>query len=140
MLKLKLEKHKCFFWLFKILSVVVACAFPISAICEKFPIWAETAGTGRSVGVGFILILIVIAIIFRKAVFDFCKHKLKLHHAPPIAVWIGCLIASYILIYIGNFMEDMNTVFWMGLVGCAIGNVLTFIANRFVTKQEKTDE
>ena len=134
------KKHKVFFWLFKILSVVIACAFPIYAIWEKFPIWAETAGASRSVGVGFILILIVMAIIFRKAVFDFIRHKLKLHHAPPLAVWIGCLIASYILIYIGNFMRDMNTVFWMGLVGCAIGNVLTLIANHFVAVKEKTDE
>lgn len=134
------KKHKVFFWLFKILSVVVACAFPIYAIWEKFPIWTETVGASRSVGVGFILILIVMAIIFRRAVFGFVKHKLKLHHAPPIFVWIGCLIASYILIYIGNFMRDMNTVFWMGLVGCAIGNVLTFIANRFAVVEEKTDE
>ena len=133
------RNRKYFFWLFKILSVVVACAFPIFAICEKFPIWAESAGTTRSVGVGFILMLIVMAIIFRKSVFDFIRHKLKLHHAPPIAVWITCLIVSYVLIYIGNFMRDLNVVFWMGLVGCAIGNVLTFVANRFVT-EEKIDE
>lgn len=133
------RKSKLFFWLFKALSVFVSCALPVWAICEKFPIWTEKTGTLYSLGVGAILILIVVTIIFRKAVFDFFKHKMKLQHAPPIAVWIGCLIASYVLIYIGNFVKDLNTVFWMGLIGCAIGNILTFIANRFVT-EEKPNE
>lgn len=132
-------KRKCFFWLFKCLSVIVACAFPVFAILEKFPLWVEREGANRSAGVGIILMAIVMLIIFRKAVFEFIAEKLNLKHAPPITVWIACLIASYILIYIGNFMEDMSVVFWMGLVGCAIGNVLTFIANRFVA-EEKTDE
>lgn len=133
------RKRKVFYWLFKALSVIVACAFPVVAICEKFPIWKEKTGVLHSIGVGAILILIVVAIIFRKSVLDFCKDKLKLQHAPPIAVWIGFLIASYILIFIGNFMTDLNTVFWMGLVGCAVGNVLTFISNRFAV-EEKTNE
>ena len=132
------RKRKLFFWLFKALSVIVACAFPVVAVCEKFPIWTESVGKGRSVGVGLILILIVMAIIFRKSVLNFFRDKLKLQHAPPIAVWIGCLIASYVLMYIGAFVEDLNIVFWMGLVGCAVGNVLTFISNRFA--EEKTDE
>ena len=132
--------RKFFFFLFKFLSVIVACALPIYAILEKFPIWVETAGVSRSAGVGFILILIVMLIIFRKSVFEFIAEKADLKHAPPISVWIGCLIVSYILIYLGSFMKDMSTVFWMGLVGCLFGNVLTFIANRFVVEEEKTDE
>jgi hypothetical protein len=133
------RKRKCFFWLFKALSVIVSCAFPVWAICEKFPIWKAKTGVWHSIGIGAILILIVVAIIARKPVFDFCRDRLKLQHAPPIMVWVGCLIASYILIYIGNFMTDLNIVIWMGLAGCGIGNVLTFISNRFAV-EEKTDE
>jgi hypothetical protein len=132
-----LNRRKLFYWLFKALSVIVSCALPIWAICEKFPIWKEETGVLYSIGIGAILILIVAAIIFRKSVFKFIEDKLKLQHAPPITVWIGCLIASYILIYIGNFMMDLNIVIWMGLIGCAIGNVLTLISNRFAEEEKK---
>ena len=89
-------------------------------------------------GVGGILILIVLLIVFRKTIFNYLVDKLKLKHAPPIVVWIAMLIASYILIFIGNFVQDLTTVFWMGLVGCAVGTVLTYIAeSRF--GEEKDD-
>lgn len=133
------RKREILFWLFKALSVIVACTLPVLAIFEKFPMWRDAVGEGRSIGAGLILTLIVLAIIFRKAVFDFCRDKLKLQHAPPITIWIGCLIASYILMYLDTFLADLNIVFWMGLIGCAIGNILTFIANRFVAK-EKSNE
>ena len=140
MLKPKLEKRKCFFWLFKNLSIVVACALPINAILEKFPFWVKSEGVLRSVGVGFILTLIVVLIIARRAVFKFIADKVNLKHAPPISVWFGGLIVCYILMYIGEFMADLSVVFWMGLVGCAIGNVLTLIANHFAVAEEKTNE
>lgn len=135
--------HKYLFWIFKTLSVIVSCAFPVFAILEKFPIWVEASGMSRSAMVGVILIVIVMFIIFRKAVFDFIKDKIDLKHAPPITVWITCLIVSYVLVYIGNFMADLAIVFWMGLIGCVIGNVLTFFANRFAAAEvteEKKDE
>lgn len=140
------RERKYLFWIFKILSVLVSCAFPIYAILEKFPVWVKASGISRSAMVGIILIIIVMLIIFRKAVFDFIKEKIDLKHAPPITVWITCLIVSYILVYIGNFMADLAVVFWMGLIGCLIGNVLTFFANRFAKEEvtekaeEKTDE
>lgn len=131
------RKRKTFYWLFKILSVIVSCALPIWAIWEKFPIWTYNYGTTRSVGVGGIIALIVLLIVFRKTVFNFIVDKLKLKHAPPLVVWLVMLIISYILIYIGNFIQDLTTVFWMGLIGCAIGTVLTFIAeSRFVKKED----
>jgi hypothetical protein len=134
------KKRKRSYWLFKILSVVISCALPIWAIWEKFPIWTYTYGTTRSVGVGGILALIVVLVVFRKAVFNFIRDKLKLRHAPPLAVWLVMLIISYILVYIGNFIRDLNTIFWMGLIGCAIGSVLTFIAeHRFGKNEEKND-
>lgn len=131
-------KRKVLYWGLKILSVVVSCALPIWAIWEKFPMWTETHGTGHTVGVGTIIALIVLLIIFRRTVFDFIRDKLNLKHAPPIVVWIVLLIVSYLIIYIGNFMRDMTTVLWMGLIGCAIGTVLTHISNKF--GKVKSDE
>lgn len=135
------SKRKTFYWLFKIVSVLIACALPIWAIWEKFPIWTYSYGTTRSVGVGGILVLIVILVIFRRAVFKFITDKLKLRHAPPLVIWLVLLIISYILVYINQFINDLTTVFWMGLIGCAVGTVLTFIAeNRFGKKEEQKNE
>ena len=133
-----LKNRKKFYWLFKSLGILISCLLPIWAIVEKFPVWTYSYGRVRSMGVGGILILIVLFAVFRKTIFKFLEEKLKLKHAPPIVIWILMLIASYILIFIANFMRDLTTVFWMGLVGCAIGTVLTYIAeNRF--GEEKDD-
>ena len=135
------RKRKTLYWLYKLLSVVISCALPIWAIYEKFPVWTLTHGATRSVGAGGILVLIVLLVIFRKAVFNFLEEKLKLRHAPPIVIWLAMLIVSYILVYINSFIQDLTTVFWMGLIGCAIGTVLTFIAeNRYGNKEDKTNE
>ncbi len=122
------KNRKTFYWLFKSLGIFISCLLPIWAILEKFPVWTYSYGRVRSMGVGGILILIVLLVVFRKTILNFLVDKLKLKHAPPIVVWIVMLIASYILIFIGNFMQDLTTVFWMGLIGCAVGTVLTYIA------------
>ena len=132
-------KHKALYWLFKLLSIVASCAFPIWAIVEKFPIWSYTHGTTRAVGAGGIILLIVVLVIFRRAVFKFITSKLKLKHAPPLAIWLAMLIFSYMLVYINNFIRDLTTVFWMGLIGCAIGTVLTFVAENRYGNKEKDD-
>jgi hypothetical protein len=80
---------------------------------------------------GIILIAFVLLVIFRKTVFDFVRDKLDLKHAPPLAIWIVMLLISYILVFIGEVMLDMTTVFWMGLIGCIIGTLLTYISERF---------
>lgn len=125
------RKRKILYWLFKILSIVVSCALPICAVLEKFPLWAETHGRSRTYWIGIILIAFVLLVIFRKTVFDFIRDKLDLKHAPPLAIWIGMLLASYIIVFIGEVMLDMTTVFWMGLLGCIIGTFLTYISERF---------
>jgi hypothetical protein len=132
------KKRKRLYWGLKVLSIIVSCALPLWAIFEKFPIWTETHGASRSFGVGAILALIVLLIVFRKTVFNFIRDKFNLKHAPPIVVWVVLLIVSYVLIYIGNFMEDMTTVLWMGLIGCSIGTFLTYLSNKFgeVTSDE----
>ena len=134
------QKRKIFYWVFKISSILVSCLLPIWAICEKFPIWKQSHGTDRSIGVGAIIILIVLAIVFRKTVFNFLTDKLKLKYAPPIAVWLTALIVCYVLIYIGNFLRDLTTVLWMGMIGCALGTVLTYIGENFFTSKENSDD
>jgi hypothetical protein len=133
-------KNRKLFWLFKIAGILVSCALPIWAICEKFPLWTESHGTGRTIGVGIILIAIVLLIVFRKTVFDFIRDHFNLKHAPPLMVWLVMLVIAYILIYIGEFMRDMTTIFWMGFIGCAIGTFLTYLSERFKTVEESSDE
>lgn len=128
------RKRKTLYWIFKLWGILIACAFPIWAICEKFPVWTEIHGATHSIGVGAVLILIVVAIIFRRTVFNFIKERFNLKHAPPLAIWIVLLIMSYIFVYLGEVMRDMTTVLWMGFIGCAIGTFLTYISERFVPR------
>lgn len=128
------KKRKTLYWVFKMASVLISCALPIWAICERFPLWTKEHGKGYSFGAGAILILFVVLIIFRRSVFGFLRDKFNLKHAPPLAVWLVLLTLSYLLVYIGNVMRDMTSVFWMGLIGCAIGTFLTYISERFNTK------
>lgn len=134
------KKRKIKYWVCKVLSVLISCGLPLYAVCEHFPIWTISHGTARSIGAGGIICLIVVAIIFRKSVFNFLRDKMKLQNAPPLAIWIIMLILAYVLTYINRFIQDLTTVFWMGLVGCAIGTVLTYIAeNWYGKKKEETD-
>lgn len=134
------RKSNTLYWVLKIASVLISCALPIWAICERFPLWTEQHGSSRSVGVGVILIAFVLVIIFRKTVFDFIAERLNLKHAPPLVVWLVMLIISYILVYLGEVMRDMTTVFWMGFIGCAIGTLLTYLSERFRVKDVSEDE
>lgn len=132
------KKRKALYWGFKVLSIIVSCALPIWAIFEKYPVWVETHGAGHTAGVGAILALIVLLIVFRKTVFDFIRDKFNLKHAPPIMVWLVLLVLTYMMVFIGNFMEDLTTVLWMGLIGCAVGTFLTYLSNKF--GKVKSDE
>lgn len=131
------KQRNKFYWFFKIGGVFVSCLFPVWAILDKYPVWRSVHGPLESIGVGLILSLIVIAIVFRKAVFPFINERLKLKHAPPIMVWLVLIIISYILIYICQFLTDLTKVLWMGLVGCAFGNILTFIGENYFGKKEE---
>lgn len=134
------KKRKIKYWALKVLSIIISCLLPMYAVWDHFPIWTENHGTVRSIGAGGIICLIVLVVIFRKAVFNFLKDKAKINHAPPVVGWIVMLIISYVLLYISNFIQDLTTVFWMGLVGCAIGTVLTWIAeNKYGKKEADTD-
>ena len=135
------RKRKVIYWVLKISSVIISCLLPIYAVCEHFPIWTESYGTAKSIGAGGIISLIVLVVVFRKSVVKFITEKLKITHAPPVVIWLVLLILSYVLMYINRFLNDLTIVFWMGLVGCAIGTVMTLIAeHKFGKKEEKTDE
>ncbi len=134
------KKNKKMYWLLKVLSIIVSCTLPMIAIAEHFPLWTESHGTVKSVGAGSIICLIVLVIIFRKTVFNYAKDKLKLNHAPPVFVWLALLIVSYILTYIANFIQDLTTVLWMGLIGCAAGSGLTYIAEHKFGDKKKENE
>lgn len=125
------KKSKKLYWSLKIASVLISCALPIWAICERFPIWTEAHGSSHSIGVGSILIAIVVLIIFRKSVFDFIKERIDIKHAPPVVVWLVMLVVSYVFIYLGDVMQDMTSVLWMGFIGCVIGTFLTYLSNKF---------
>lgn len=134
------KKRKILYWCFKITSVLISCILPIWAILEKFPMWVEKNGTGNSVGAGLILSAIVLLIVFRKSVFNFIRDRVKLNNAPPIVIWIALLVCSYLLVWLSDVLKDMNIIFWMGLIGCGIGTILTFIAENAFGKKEKSDE
>ena len=134
------KKRNTLYWVLKVASIIISCLLPIWAICEKFPIWTEAHGASHTVGAGGILILIVLLIIFRKTVFNFMKDKMNLKHAPPLVVWLVLILVAYILTYINKFIQDMTAVFWMGLIGCAIGTLITFIAENKFGKKEEKDE
>jgi succinate-acetate transporter protein len=136
---MKERKRNSLYWLFKILGIVISCALPIWAVCEKFPLWTEVHGEGRTIGVGMIIVLAVILIVFRRTVFNFIRDRFNLKHAPPLFVWLVLLVLAYVTIYIGNLMRDMITILWMGLVGCGIGTVSTYIAENHFGKEDKDE-
>lgn len=120
------------YWVLKISSILVSCAFPVLAIYERFPIWVVEHGTSRSAGTGIILILLVVLFIFRRTVFNFMRDRLKLKHAPPLLGWLVLIVLAYALLFVSKFLYDITVVCWMGFIGCAIGTLITFIAENFV--------
>jgi hypothetical protein len=137
---MSMKKNNVIYWVLKAASIVISCLFPIIAICDKFPVWTEKHGTGRSIGTGGILIAIVLLVIFRKTVFDFIKERLKLNHAPPLVVWIVMLIIGYALLYVCKFLTDIILVFWMGFLGCGLGTLITMVAEVCFGKDTENDE
>jgi uncharacterized membrane protein YczE len=130
------KKRKLLYYAFKIASVLVSCLFPVIAIIERFPLWKVSHGRVLSIGTGGILAALVIIIVFRRTVFNFLRDKLNLKHAPPILIWGVLLALSYFMMYVSVILRDINIVFWMGLIGCGIGTVLTFVAENYFGKKD----
>ena len=133
------KKSKAIYYLFKIASILVACALPMWGILAKYPLWVDTHGSARSIGVGGLLGIIILLIIFRRTVFSFLKEKWKLKYAPPITVWIATIIVAYTLMFVSKFLYDITTICWMGLIGSSLGGVLTFVGENFFG-EEKSNE
>lgn len=134
------RKRKTLFWLYRLLGILIACACPIVAVVEKFPIWVEEHGTGHTVSVGVILIAITLLIVFRNTVFEFLKDHFNLKHAPGLKLWIVIMVIAYIFVFIGEFMRDLTTVCWMGLIGAVVGTFLTFLSGKYASKDVSGDE
>lgn len=125
---MKATRRNVIYWVLKVISIIISFLFPVIAICDKFPVWEDSYGLGRSIGTGGLLITFVLFAIFRRTVFDFLEERLKLKHAPPITVWIVMLIIAYVLLYICKFLTDIILVFWMGFLGCGLGTILTMVS------------
>ena len=130
------RKRKVLYWVFKVASILVSCAFPILAIYERFPLWMDLHGAPRSIGAGSILIFLVVLFIFRRSVFEFMRNHMKLNNAPPLVGWLIMIAVAYVVMFVNKFLYDITIVLWMGFGGCAIGTFLTFVAENFL-KMEK---
>ena len=58
------KRRKILYWILKLSAIVISCALPKWAICERFPIWELTHSKAKSISVGGVLILIVVLLIF----------------------------------------------------------------------------
>lgn len=133
---MKCGQRKVAYWALKILSIIISCVFPIWAIAERYPIWFTKHGASRSISVGGILVLMVLIIIFRRAVFGFFRNRLKLRYAPPLLIWLVLITIFYALMFVAKFLYDITNVLWMGFIGCAVGTLLTFIAENFLRGEQ----
>ena len=133
-------KRKKAYWVLKLLSIFVACIFPIWGILEQFPIWQECSGTNRAIGAGTILIAAVILIVFRRTVFKFLSDKLNLTHAPPLMIWLFLILLTWCIMWLSSIMENMLNIYILGFVGCLIGNVLTFIGEHIIREDETKND
>ena len=135
----KLTKNKIFYGLFKWGGVGISAALPLWVVLEKFPLWVETHGGGRSVGTGGIIGGIIALVIFRDAVIGYFKEKFKNIHTPKITGWLVALAITYTLLYICKFLYDLSLVLWMGLLGAVIGTLLTFAGETIFGEEEKNE-
>lgn len=124
-MKKLLTKRNLFYWLFKDGGIGISAFLPLWVVFDKFPLWVETHGTGRSLGAGGIIGIVIVLIIFRDTVMGYLKEKFKFAHAPKLTWWIVGLIIVYALLYIVKFLYDLSLVLWMGLIGSVVGTLLT---------------
>lgn len=137
----KPTKNNLLYWLLKGVGIIISALLPIWVVFEKFPLWAETHGTGKTIGMGGLIGATILIVIFRKTVIGYLKEKLNLNHTPPLMMWIVSLIVTYTLIYIIKFLYDLALVLWMGLLGSVIGTLFTFAAEiLFGNEREKVED
>lgn len=133
----KPTKSNVLFWLLKGSGIGVSALLPLWVVFEKFPLWVETHGVGRSIGTGGILGVIIVLVIFRDTVIGYIKEKFKIGHAPKLTWWIVGLVIIYSLLFIVKFLADLAVVMWMGLLGSIIGTILTFAGEILYGEEDK---
>ena len=135
---MKRPKNNARYWIFKVASVIVSCAFPLWALYERYPVWFAFGEKKVFFGAGGIVAVLVVLFVMRKSVFGFLREKLKLRYAPPFIGWLFPMFLGYAIIYINSYAYDVVHVSKMGLIGGAIGMGITFIAENFlkVNKEE----
>ena len=132
----KPTKSNVFYWLLKGSGIGISAALPLWAVFNKFPLWAENYGVGKSLGTGGISGIIIALIIFRDTVIGYIKEKFKIGHAPKLTWWIAGLIIVYGLLYIVKFLSDLALVMWLGLFGSIVGALLTFAGEIFFSEED----
>jgi hypothetical protein len=132
----KPTKSNVFYWLLKGSGIGISAALPLWAVFNKFPLWVENYGVGKSLGTGGIIGIIIALIIFRDTVIGYIKEKFKIGHAPKLTWWIVGLIIVYGLLYIVKFLSDLALVMWLGLFGSIVGTLLTFAGEIFFGEVE----
>lgn len=132
----KTTKNKLFYGLFKWGGTGISAALPLWVVLDKFPLWVEDYGTGKSLSVGGIIGAIIALVIFRKTIIGYLKEKIKITHTPPMAIWIVFLAITYGLISVVKFLYDLTLVLWMGLIGSVVGTMLTFAGETFFKEEE----
>lgn len=132
----KPSKNNIFYWVFKGSGIGISAALPLWVVCDKFPLWVENHGVGKSLGTGGILGIIIMLVIFRDTVIGYIKEKFKIGHAPKLTWWIVGLVIIYSLLYIVKFLSDLALVMWMGLFGSIVGAMLTFAGEIFFGEEE----
>ena len=137
---MKRPKNNTLYWLFKIASVIVSCAFPLWAIYERHPEILAVHEKRISFGMGGIIVAFVVLFVFRKSVFGFIRERLRLKHAPPFLGWLVPMSVGYAILYLNEFANDMVHASKMGFIGGAIGVVMTFVAENFLRVNKKKEE
>ena len=132
----KPTKSNVFYWLLKGSGIGISAALPLWAVFNKFPLWVENYGVGKSLGTGGIIGIIIALIIFRDTVIGYIKEKFKIGHAPKLTWWIAGLIIVYALLYIVKFLYDLALVMWLGLFGSIVGTLLTFAGEIFFGEED----
>lgn len=131
--------------LLKIGGLTASIGLPAWAILEKFPVWKVENGTGKTLGIGAIMALIVAGVTFRKTILNYVKEKTGMKTAPPITMWAIIFVVLLALQAFSAFIPDLITICVAGIVGSGIG-VGTTIAEKLMIEaeeaedKEKTDE
>ena len=136
----KSTKTKIYYWLLKGGGIGISALLPLWVVFDKFPVWVENHGAGKTIGAGGLIGAIIVLVIFRKTVIGYLKEKFNVNHTPPILIWIVCLAITYGLIFLIKFLYDLSLVLWMGLLGSVIGTMLTFTGEIFFKDEEEEDK